>query len=573
MAAIPTSEDLTTLFENGMLPSEMARRFGLEDRAEVQAAEARCVVLHNSGTLDLLWLIEGGGLQALSGSIFFMATDFFCRILPELEALPGRMMACVVALVNHGGTDGVANQPNAALRAWCAKDPRRAREVIAAARSGDDLASRHLTFALEAINNITEARDIALATDGVRRLSAITALGRTADDDPTSRTETFATFGTLLDLGADDALRASMLHAAVAILAHSRDVPSPEVLLLVQRLLEDAGEFTVHQSAYVLWAYREALNSEIVAALLQALAHLNPANKGTVNELDLGLQSLLEFRHDEAAIDYVTELLSRPDNSLELKDLDSFTGTLLSGPPDRLSRVAVRWLLLGAPRLCGGLAKAIQGPGLDGAPLDLRSDDLAISPAAQVFICRKAIGWFFLKSTTAASVLVSVLRVCDIETTLEVQKLLVEALLMNYGSVRDYLEGLSPDDVAKGRVDQALAQNEAYLTAMRTVPSIKELAPSERNRRIERVRMSDQMRDVHKQAQSRSVLLSLVRRSVLLYGNRSLSFIKNSKNELQPMEMDLQPHGVSFEMPRMEIVDPVGLDFNLRIFRAERMVQ
>jgi hypothetical protein len=562
---------LAALFEKGMLAGEMARRFRLHDKAEIQVVEARCATLHNEGTLDLLRLVESDTLLGLRGSNFFMAAHFFCRILPELEATPARMMACVEALVTRGGEDGAANQPNAAFLTWCAKDPRRAREVIAAARGGDDLASRHLTFALEAINDITEARNIALAYDDARRLSAITALGRTADDDPASRAETLAAFGALLACGADDSLRANLLHATAAILARSRDVPSPEAVALVRRLVKDAGEFTVHQSAHVLWAYRQALQPDIVAVLLETLAHLNPANKGTVNELDLGLESLLELGHDEAAIAYVTQMLSLPDGSLELKALDAFTTTLLSGPPERLSRVVVQWLLLGAQRLCDGLANALRGRDLDGPQLDIRAKDLAISPSAQVFLCRKAIGWFFLMPTTAASVLVSVLRVCDAETAVEVLKLLVEPLLLNYGGVREYLKGLASDDVAKGLVDQALAQNEAYLEAVWAIPAIKELQPSEHHRRIERLRMSDQMRDAHKQAQSQSVLLSLVKRSMLLYGNRSLSFIKDDKDALRPVEMDLKPFGVSFEMPRMEIVDPVGLDFSLRIFRTERM--
>ena len=359
----------------------------------------------------------------------------------------------------------------------------------------------------------------------------------------------------------------------MAVTARSRDTPSLETVALVRRLVDGAGELTVHQAASALWSYREAMQSDIVAALLEALARLNPINKGTVKELDLGLQSLLELGHDQAAIDYVTQLLSRPDNSLGLEDLDSFTRTLLSGKPERLSRVVVHWLLLGAPRLCEGLADAITSRDLDGPPLDLRAEDLAISPAAQVFICRKAIGWFFLKPTMAASVLVSVLRVCDPETALEVQKHLVEPLLMNYDSVREYLEGLPADDVARGRIDEALTQNAAYLKAMQAVPRIKEMRPSEHRRRIERLRMADQMRDAHKQAQSQSVLLSLVKKSVLLYGNRSLSFVRDDQGALRPVEMDLQSHGVSFEMPRMEIVDPVGLDLSLRVFRRERMVQ
>lgn len=573
MSTVPTSEKLIALFDQNMLASEMAHRFGLDDQEEVQLVEASCAELHNSGTLDLLGLVESEALQGLTGSDFFMASYFFCQILPELEATSTRMMACVEALVSRGGEDMAANQPNAAFRAWCEKDPRRAHEVIAAARNGDDLAGRHLSFALEAINAVTEARQIALVYDDIRRHSAITALCRMKDDDPASRVETVTAFGTLLDSGADDSLRANMLGATASILTHAPpDTHSLEAFSLVSRLVEDAREYTLHQAAHILWAYSKSLPSDIIASLLEALAHINPANKGTVEELDHGLRVLLELGHGEAAIDYVTKLLSRLDESPDLKEFDSFTRTLISGPPERLSRVVVKWLLIGAPRLCEGLANALLGRGIEGPPLDLKAEDLVISPSAQVFICRKAIGWFFFKSTTAASVLVSVLRICDTETALEVQRLLTGTLLLNYSGVRDYLKSLASDDAAKIRVDQALVENEAYLAALRDIPLIKELEPCEHHRRIERLRVSDQMRDAHKQAQSQSVLLNLVKHSVLLYGNRSLSFIKDDKDSLRPVEMDLKPYGVSFEMPRMEIVDPLGLDYTIRVFRTERMV-
>jgi len=58
---------------------------------------------------------------------------------------------------------------------------------------------------------------------------------------------------------------------------------------------------------------------------------------------------------------------------------------------------------------------------------------------------------------------------------------------------------------------------------------------------------------------------------VLLHGNRSLSFVKDERNGLRPVEMDLQPIGFSFEKPMLETVDPVNLEYMLRLFRIESM--
>lgn len=513
MDVAPTSTELVTLFECGELASQMAQRFGMGRSEETRLVEERCITLHNSGTIDLLTLVEKRSLQALLGTDFFMASHFFCRLLPELDAPPERMMSCVDNLVTRGGQDGAANEPNAAFRKWCANIPLRAHEVIASARGGNELAIQHLVFALEAIKNLSETRGMAIEYEDNRRLAAIAALGRIEHQNSESCCATFALFHTLLDSKIGDAVRASLLHATMEILTHGHHISSAEANSLVSRLVIEPGPLTIHQCARALWSCRQALTQKIVYFLMSALGQLDSANNGTIEELDLGLQVLLELGYEESAVTLVTMLLSRPNQDLQLEAFDSFTHSLISGPPDLLSRVVVRWLELGLPRLCNGLAKAIKGPGLDGVPLNLMAEDLDLPPATQLFICRKAVGWFFLKPTTAASILVSVLRYCGADIAEEVQSLLVDSLLRNYGGVREYLESLPPGDAAGKFISGALAQNLAYIDAQRSVPLIVELQPTEHHRRIERLRISDQMREGYKQAEIGSVFLGLVNRT------------------------------------------------------------
>lgn len=571
MANTPTSDELLIFFTQDSLVEKIVGWARAYDHDELEIIAGRYAELHNSGALDILRLVEHGVIQSLGGEDFFTVMPFFCHILPGLEVTPKQMMECVVALVARGGNDLMASEPNAAFRTWCSNEPSRAHEVISEACKGDDLSIQHLTFGLEAINAISEARQIAITYEDDRRFSAILALSRMEDVSPTSISETISTFGTILNSGADDKLRSALLDATVAILARSPSNTTPESTTLISKLTADAGDLTVHQAARALWVLRNNLQPEIVGDLLKALARINPGNKGTIEALDLGLKSLLKHGQAEAAIRYVTQLLSSEDINLELKELGGFTRDLFSGPPDFVSSVIVKWLMIGAPRLCGGLSDALRSRSMDGPVIDLNPQDLTIPPAAQVFICKKAIGWFFVKSTTAASILVSVLRVCDSETANAVQKLLIEDVLLNYNGVREYLEGISPEDPAKNRVAQSLAANDAYLESLRDIPSLKELQPSEHHRRIQRLRMTDQMREIQKQTYSQSIFLSLARRSVMLYGNRSLSFVKESNDVLRPMEMDLKPFSVSYEMPRLERIDPIGLDYTLRVYRTEQM--
>ncbi|BCG47245.1 hypothetical protein GEOBRER4_n2072 [Citrifermentans bremense] len=571
MIDIPTTEELVAFAEQGTFVSKMARRFGLRNPAQIKQITLQCADLHNRGTVDLFEIVESSSFQNLSDSDFFTAMHLLCDILRELEATPAQVMKCTEALVARGGNDLMANEPNRALRDWCGRKPERASEIIAMARGGDSLSSRNLTFALEATSALNTAREIALAYDDTRRLSAITALGRIPDNDPPSRAKTIAVLKTLLDTGGDDTLRAHILHVVGSALVSKVEDYQTDAVALVGKLVEGAGDATIHQAANILSSYGDVLQPEVLAYLLKALLQVNTENKGTVLQLDVGLQILLEAGHDEAAISYVTQLFSK-NEKFQLKELPSFRSSLFAGPPERLSRVIVQWLLRGTPGLRGGLAAAMQSAKLEGAPVELFPQDLSLSKTEQIFICRKAIGWLFFKPITAASILVSVLRVCDDETAQTLQNLMNETLLLNYGGVQKYLLSLQPDDTAKDRVDQCLANHDIYLSALQSVPQLKELEPSEHQRRIEQLRVMDEMRDAHKQARRQSVFLSVIRRSVLLYGDHSISFIKDGNDTLRPMEMDLKPHGISFEVPGMEIVDPVGLQYTLRIFRAERML-
>jgi hypothetical protein len=265
-------------------------------------------------------------------------------------------------------------------------------------------------------------------------------------------------------------------------------------------------------------------------------------------------------------------LLSRADFRLDLEAFDSFTHQLISGPTEVLSAAITRWLVSGEPKLCEGLAQVLGRLDRD-QPIDLSPGDLARPPQELARISERAVGFFFLQPTLAASILVSVMRVASAELAASIEDLLVETVLVNYGGVRDYLAGVAPEDPAKPYAEAALARNATYLAALGAVPDIPELRPSEHRREIERQRMSDQMSEAFKAARSQSVLLSMVSRQVILHGNGAFSFITPPNRERRASEMELKSMGVSFEMPRLQIVDPVGLDYMLRVLRARRAAE
>ncbi len=81
------------------------------------------------------------------------------------------------------------------------------------------------------------------------------------------------------------------------------------------------------------------------------------------------------------------------------------------------------------------------------------------------------------------------------------------------------------------------------------------------------------MSEAMKEAEAQSVLLSLVNRSVLLYGRKSISYSPAGTSSAKRMEVPLQEHSVQMELPRLQSIDPLGMELMLRRFKYEQMIE
>jgi hypothetical protein len=283
------------------------------------------------------------------------------------------------------------------------------------------------------------------------------------------------------------------------------------------------------------------------------------------------LSELLQHGQKEAAIEAARKLLSGEDTAVGLEELGSFFHRLKTGPANQLGKVIVNWLVAGSTRVCRQLASALDAQDGDGAPFEISAEIGSLSPSDQAFLARKATGWFFLKPSLAVTVLLDLLRYGAAENKPAIVELLINPLLLNYGEVRTKLEALTSTDEASPFAQEALERHRAYIDGLQSVPEIAELKPSERRLEIQRQQRQDEMQEAMNAGKRRSSILDFVKKSVLLHGHRSISYARLGEGaELQSFEMDLGTHSVSFEHPRMDIIDPIGLDYLLRVLRVER---
>ncbi len=176
-------------------------------------------------------------------------------------------------------------------------------------------------------------------------------------------------------------------------------------------------------------------------------------------------------------------------------------------------------------------------------------------------------------TTAPASFILCLLPGANAQEAEALTELLSDPILINYPSVaRAYLETARaklPEE-ARMRVDQVLAKHDAYIAAIEKVGFVPELQPTERQRWIEYQRQSENWAEASAEAESRSVLLSLVSKQTLLYGVTAISYVEGPDGKIQRFENRLATMNYSADNVMGWIYDPWELDYTLRVFRSEK---
>jgi len=548
-------------------------RLIVESGCEVAGLIDECVELHNRRSIDLLSIIESAEFEAISGHDFFVVQDFYRHAMPRLSDVPvERMMRCTDALVRKGGGDLMANRPNEAIVEWLRADKTRASVVVTEAREGDAVALGHLTFALQAIGDLKIMREL-LADENTRvRLAALTAISRTPHSDDGERGKTVRVVSSLVGAADEDTHRAHIVAALLLPFVQAKATPTNEALSAARRATETCGAATVHIAGQVLLAAGGWCPVNLAEVLLDALRHVEASSKGTIDLIDVGLCALLKGDCSEAAVKYVDDVVQRDEDPLPIVDFNSFVRDWVKRRKDLVDRTVALWLASGKRLLCQSVDALVSEGNLQGSPFDIDVGKLGLTPTQQYFMCGKAIGYLFMKPVSAASILVSTLRTADAGLAEAIKDLLFDPLLVSYsGTTLEYLEALPKTDPAHAHVADVLARTREYLDGLNAAAVMRELHPSEYQRQLERIRDANLNREIRKSAEKHSILRDIVHKSVLLHGSGSVTFVESASGERRPVHMKLHAYSATGEWPRMETVDPVGLDVVLRTLRAGQL--
>jgi hypothetical protein len=295
------------------------------------------------------------------------------------------------------------------------------------------------------------------------------------------------------------------------------------------------------------------------------------SSPGLSGSFDAALAHLIDSEHCALAMDVLAAFLTSGDaRARSLDNLQGVEHRLMSLDSEKLFSLAVRWFESGDPILCEAVARVITRRER-AQPFDATLAPFALTGERQVVLCHKAIAYLFFQPTVAASFLVAALRATDKTTEPKLIDTLFEMLLINYGdTVARYLKTLSSSDVAHRGVRKSLRLYSAYQKGLVTEAApIKELLPSASQRVSVGQKNYALGKEIRKQAHRESVLSRLVHRSTLLYGRKSLTYAGGV--DKPPVSLELRTIRAGLEMPRLEVMDPVGLDFLIRIFKTSQV--
>lgn len=510
------------------------------------------------------------------GPAIYTSIHLLCKLIPFLDVGHRDLMRLVKKLVDLGGEYGFAYEPNVAFRKWCSVYPERVKAVLEEAEAGDGLAIDHLCFALEAQSESAVAlRFLTKDQTPETQLPAAVALGRmTLDADSEAMV-----LRSLLKvvIGTDDSsLKFNALSSSFAILEKNPELRIEDIKHGLRKVISDTSSETLDRLSILIWSHGRSLGEDEVRLIFDALKSVNPENVGTLTKIDNATSALVDGGHFKALSGLIAELIRRSQGKIRFDTFPSFCRKLVDDDSRRLGKLIISWLLEGDPFLCSSLAQQFGKVAGKSQALDLHLDDLPEEPEEQLFICRKAVGFWFHSPVTAASVLVAVLRHGDDQIFQDVLELLYDPLLISYGdNLCHYLEEIMEQCTEPGiaRIREVLNRKKKYLDSLEGIETLVELHPSEIHRQIEHVRFNRKVDKAWEKAEKKSIFYDTVTKQNILYGNAVQSYnqdMEGPDGEPISCNMNLVPHSVSTEFPQLFIFDPEGLQIMVMEFRLEK---
>ena len=532
--------------------------------------------LHNDGRRDVLKVFRSDELPSADPT-FFRLQHAFCLTLPRIRSSVAEAAATCQVLFDKAGNDLAAGRVYNALLDWLQLSRHRVDEGLALVQ--DDLdnqtgITRHVLVAGAAHDPekyAEEALDLSHQPQPHIRQDALFALGRMAPEDDGSILDRITErLDEVIESPDSDRDAAIAIGAALQLLDRFGERLVRVVEPLLVKACNNPPPITRHAIAVGLHGGHDSYTEAMIDASFSAIQHVEGDAPGAIDIIDSILYQWDLDGDRQRVLRFLRHLLSNGENAIDLEALDSFQHKLTNGPGDLLGWYVVSLLLTGDHRLsraaCGLLPHEEAPAGLD---IDLT--EFALDSAWVPFLARKILGYCLVKRAGASALLLSCLRAASSESRAELETLVLSHFLINYpGEIEWFEASVSPNDPAEVSVQRLSSSLTRYLEGLQRTGFCAAFQPSARELLLQGQRQADLARTIWEEAKKRSVMYQLVPTSVLLYGSGSVYYVHADKDtDPQRKEMSLASFRQEIDIPRLEVLDPVGLQYAIVRFRLE----
>ena len=536
-------------FDKGVLLQTIHdKMIGHWDDLDTQVEEL--IFLHNSGRINLVSCFSTLRNVENRAPDFFSTRHILEKALPKLTAPVAAAMDCVLILLNEAGQDMAAGMILPPFVDFCSAEGSRPKEalllfhenpdkyanllpqiVVAGARSDPEF------FVEETIqlsrNEKVEIRRIAIFALGLIEYSKINS---------TYQEKVLSCFELAVVQENDDQLLGRLTRSAFAVYK-VRQFSIERVTSIIEKALSKGTDYTLHAAAELFGSEFEIFPEVLIDIVLSYLAHVKLDNKGTINKIDYGLMQLLKRGDKNKAINLLEAILLGNPETISLDVFQSTLHELYGNPNKTLDQIITRWFLKGDKVLGEGISAIVNLAPDKNVQLEIDPSEFDISdPMCLIFLARKAIGYLFHTPVTAASIIISLIDIAPSDEIIQILiDLLFDPLSINYpGMVLDYLKSVkNVSDRVTSSIKMVLGYFDGYIKKINAARNIPELHPSQDQREIYNRYFSRMMSEAVSKAQEDSVFLSLVSKSVLLYGRKSIDYVNSPDGQSNRMEIPL----------------------------------
>lgn len=563
---------LVSITSQGQL---MAWLTALESGGEERRRAIDCLAqLHRTRRIDVFehmqrpsgadeWRVDHGSWARVYRDLFPLLDDDARRVVSAAVLLGTRLWAPTF---------------HEAFLDWCMRDRKRIDEVLAlepVPEVPDFCFAAALIAGLRTDSAAYLDAAVAYARGNRRsRMPGIRAIGAMyVQNDAAVRRAVTVLGGVLDDAHAAVGDRADALTAALEVAQRCAGPLDGPVSEMVARATAYEQAELLQACCHILVRFGPQLRDGLLPCLLEALRALNIDAPEARSTADMAIYSLLTHGRTEEALASLAILLRKSKVHDTLDALSSTAHYLANPAANLLPVVTCRWLMTGDRALCAAARHLLTSRGDQKLKFDFDPGNRDWPDGRTLYLARKAIAWLMPHGTAPASFLICLLRAAGEGAAKELGELLFDPLLVNYPiTTRAYLEEVCQSLPAEAKVcvEAVLARDALYKQAIEDVGFVPELQPTERHRWIEAERRAEEWAKAGREAEGKSVLAHLATRQTLLYGTRAINYVDDPGGGTRRLDNRLKTFSYTADNAMGWVYDPFGLDYMLRVFRAEQ---